>query len=160
MRLPSLRYFITGIFSVSLGLGCGSGGPPLGTVIGTVTMNGEPVRGVNVIFVPEGKGSPSYGGTNKNGEFRLLFNRHRAGAQLGTHNVLIESPEPITDDSGKPINSTPIVKIPKKYRQHGSVRGGRLLGEKNELEFEFGSGNHGGQEQRDFDSMKIFAIRS
>src|ERR1700704_2279939 len=59
----------------SQSIGCGSGnGPPLGTVTGIVTLNDEPVPGVAVTFVPRGKGSPSYGATDENAEYQLLFN--------------------------------------------------------------------------------------
>ena len=122
MHGSSLFFLVASVVTIGFVSGCGSrGGPPLGMVTGTVTLNGEPVSGVNVVFVPEDQGSPSYGGTDENGVYRLMFNQKRAGAELGTHHVLIENREQETDDSGKPIDDTPIVKIPKKYQQPGEL---------------------------------------
>jgi hypothetical protein len=122
MSRSSLFLLVASIVSVSFGSGCGSrGGPPLGTVTGTVTLDGEPVPGVSVTFIPEDRGSPSYGGTDENGVYRLFFNQNRLGAEVGTHNVIIENREPETDDSGKLIDDTPVVKIPKKYQQPGQL---------------------------------------
>ncbi|MDB5385068.1 MAG: hypothetical protein JWM11_714 [Planctomycetaceae bacterium] len=120
MRRSALNGFFISALLATLSLGCGSGnGPPLGTVTGTVTMNGEPVTGVNITFVPKDKGTPSYSGTDENGKYHLMFNHYRAGAELGTHHVLIENSEPETDDNGQPDAVRLIVKIPHKYGQHG-----------------------------------------
>ena len=122
MATRSLPRFFALLALISQTTGCGSAdGPPLGTVTGIVTLNDEPVPGVTVTFVPRGKGSPSYGATDENGEYHLLFNQRRAGAEVGTHDVLIEVPEPATDDSGNPIGSPPKVKIHEKYRQPGAL---------------------------------------
>ena len=72
-----------------------------------------------ITFIPQGKGSPSYGGTNEDGVYRLMFNQNRSGAEIGAHTVIIESPEPETDDSGIRIDEAAVVSIPKKYRQPG-----------------------------------------
>ena len=120
MRQSPLRNLLIAGMSACVGVGCGgSSGPALGTVTGTVTMDGEPVPGVKIVFVPESKGSPSYGATDVYGRYRLLFNQNRAGAQLGSHHVILENVEPTTDDNGQPIGSTPIIKIPEKYAQPG-----------------------------------------
>ena len=84
-------------------------------------MNGTPVPGLNVTFIPEGKGSPSYGGTDENGVYRLMFNRQRTGAELGKHKVVIENREPETDDSGNRILSGVVVTVPQKYSQPGTL---------------------------------------
>ena len=122
MSRHSLFLVVASIVTVSLGSGCGGrSGPALGTVTGKVTLDGEPVPGLSVTFIPEDRGSPSYGGTDENGVYRLYFNQNRVGAELGSHKVIIENREPETDDSGKPIDDTPIVKIPKKYQQPGQL---------------------------------------
>lgn len=120
MRQTSLQFLTTGFLSAVFALGCGGGkGPELATVTGTVLMNGDPVPGVNVIFIPEEGGSPSYGGTDPKGVYRLFFNQSRAGAELGLHRVLIESPEPKTDDSGRLIGERTALRVPARYRQPG-----------------------------------------
>lgn len=105
-----------------LALGCGdNSGPSVGAVTGTITMNGQPVSQVNVTFIPEAKGSPSYGGTDDRGVYRLLYNHKRAGAELGKHNVIIQNREPETDDSGRRILSSATLTIPAKYQQPGTL---------------------------------------
>ncbi len=70
-----------------LATGCG-GDSGLGTVTGRVTMDGEPLSGVLVTFVPQGGGNASTGTTDANGQYRLT---HAAGsgAELGTHTVRV-----------------------------------------------------------------------
>lgn len=122
MRQTSLKFFSTGLLTAALALGCGGGkGPELATVTGTVMLNGDPVPGVNVIFIPQDGGSPSYGGTDPKGVYRLLFNQRRAGAEVGLHSVLIENPDPKTDDSGKLIGEQRAINVPAKYRQPGAL---------------------------------------
>jgi len=122
MTRSSLFFLVASIAVIGFGSGCGSrGGPALGTVTGKVTLDGEPVPGLSITFIPEDRGSPSYGGTDENGEYRLFFNQKRAGAELGSHKVIISNRAPETDDSGWLIDDTPIVKIPKKYQQPGEL---------------------------------------
>lgn len=119
--------------------GCGSGtGPQLGTVTGTITLNGEPAAGVHVTFIPEDSGSPSYGGTDEDGVYRLMFNQKRVGAELGRHKVVIQTPEPQTDDSGNLLQPLPSLKVPGKYQQPGVLTAEVSPGH-NEVDFELDS---------------------
>ena len=86
------------------------------------------------MFVPTEKGSPSYGGTDENGVYQLMFNHQRAGAMLGKHHVIIESPEPETDDAGNRILSAVYVEVPRRYSQPGLLTAEVSAG-KNELNF-------------------------
>lgn len=126
---------------IGMAVGCGAKtGPDLAVVTGVITLDGEPVPGVNVTFIPQGKGSPSYGGTNEEGVYQLMFNQKRSGAEIGTHTVLIECPEPATDDSGQRIDPTPTVMIPPKYRQPGVLTAEVDFG-RNQLDFDLESKN-------------------
>lgn len=97
-------------------VGCGGvKGPEVATVSGTVTLDGKPLPNVNLQFVPEESGgSPSYGGTNADGKYQLLFNQNRKGAMLGKHRVQITTRERKLDEGGNPIGDEP-VKLPAKY---------------------------------------------
>jgi hypothetical protein len=107
---------------ICLSVGCGGNdGPKLGDVTGTITMNGTPLSGVNVTFIPQEKGSPSYGATDEGGKYRLLFTQHRSGAELGKHHVVIKNKEPETDDSGNRILTGIVVTIPEKYGEPGAL---------------------------------------
>lgn len=100
--------------------GCGQSGPKLGQVTGTVTLDGQPVPRASITFAPVEPGPTSMGGTNKDGQYKLLFNTDRQGAVLGKHNVTIRSLEQDTDEDGKPTGDAP-VKIPAKYGQVGAL---------------------------------------
>lgn len=98
--------------------GCGSSGPTLGTVTGTVTLDGKPVSQALVTFISkEPDGTSSFGMTDANGKYRLEFTTERMGAMLGDHDVEIvtkqvsKSEEP---DTGV-VEKTEFVPIPKHY---------------------------------------------
>lgn len=99
-------------------LGCGDGGPELGTVQGRVTLDGKPVPNATLTFIPQFEGSPSYGVTDSNGSYTLAFTDTKNGAMLGSFDVQIEtkkiSKQEMSDDAqGEP---PPFIAIPKKYR--------------------------------------------
>jgi hypothetical protein len=99
--------------------GCDSGGPQLGTVTGKITLDDKPMFGVVVTFVPEG-GSASYGVTDKNGVYTLMFTDTKAGAMVGSHKVTLESPrlsrEEIAEMKAEGQEAPPeISAVPRKY---------------------------------------------
>lgn len=63
--------------------GCGGSGIPTASVTGTVTINGQPVQGVEVMFVPEAKIRPSVGYTDAKGRYRAEFLTTQSGVALG-----------------------------------------------------------------------------
>lgn len=74
---------------LSLLVGCGPGGPALGTVTGTVTLDGAPLADAKLEFQPRGEGSPSYGMTDAQGRYELRYSADRPGAMVGQHVVRI-----------------------------------------------------------------------
>lgn len=98
--------------------GCGPSGPKLGSVTGTVTLDGKPVQGALVTFISKAEnGSSSFGKTDANGKYQLEFSTERFGAMLGAHEVEIatkrvnKSEEP---DTGAVVQKE-IIAIPKHY---------------------------------------------
>lgn len=75
-------------------LGCGSKGdqPELGTVHGTVTLDGQPLVGVAIVFQPD-NGRPSRGMTDAEGKYELIYIRQTKGAKVGPHRVEIAPSE-------------------------------------------------------------------
>lgn len=62
--------------------------PDTAPVTGTVTLDGQPVEGATVAFVPsEGGGRPSSGKTDANGKYELYYTGTIRGATLGSHLV-------------------------------------------------------------------------
>ncbi len=68
---------------LSLLAGCSDGGPELREVTGRVTVDGKPVPGAILTFVPTAGGSPSYGGTDNDGNYKLMFTDTKYGAMVG-----------------------------------------------------------------------------
>lgn len=81
-------------------MGCGSGGPDLGEVSGTVTMDGEPLDNALVTFTPVEGGRSSTGKTDENGNYTLSF-ADRTGALVGTHEVSVMT---LTDVEGEDMS--------------------------------------------------------
>lgn len=84
--------FVRVLLVIGLGtfVGCSESGPKLGTVSGIVTMEGEPVEGALVEFMPDtGRGSTSPERTGSDGRFELQYSVERKGALVGKHQVQI-----------------------------------------------------------------------
>lgn len=123
MRKISLCWSLIAILLVTATVGCGKqDGPELAAVTGQITLDGEPLTRVNLRFVPEQSGgSPSFGGTNASGQYKLLFNAKRQGAMPGKHLVEIEPASLETDENGNPLPNAKVVTIPKKYTKPGAL---------------------------------------
>ncbi len=114
--------------------GCGGGVelPELGTVEGTITLDGSPLAGAVVEFVPDDGGRSSSAATDKAGHYSLRYSAEAAGAVLGKHNVLVigregededvvdegpEIPDEYGDDLGESESSgdLPLPLVPARY---------------------------------------------
>jgi hypothetical protein len=74
----------------------------MGTVRGTVTLDGKPLAGVIVEFTPlERHGAPSYGRTDEDGYYELRFSVTRDGAFLGKQRVRFRIDQSY-DEGGNP----------------------------------------------------------
>jgi len=60
-----------GLLALTLALGCGGGGPVVEKVTGVVTLDGKPVEGATVTFVPGAGGLFASGLTATDGTFTL-----------------------------------------------------------------------------------------
>lgn len=126
MNLPrptmSAKSAFVAIFCLCL-VGCSGVGdaPDLGLVMGTVTMEGEPLSGVQVTFQPE-QGRPAFGVTNASGQYELTYIRDTRGCKIGRCKVIIGSEEERLDNTGgdtdseEPYQSAPVdTRIPARY---------------------------------------------
>ncbi|MBL8811731.1 MAG: carboxypeptidase regulatory-like domain-containing protein [Planctomycetaceae bacterium] len=72
--------------------GCGGDDtPPLGEVSGTITLDGEPLEGVIVVFKPE-SGRAATGTTDASGQYTLEFSYQVPGCKVGANKVHLEWP--------------------------------------------------------------------
>jgi hypothetical protein len=88
-RTTCLAVSLFSCLGLLLAAGCGDSGPELGTVAGTVTLDGKPVPKATLEFQPGPGGSPSYGTTDENGHFEMLYALGKPGALVGEHVVRI-----------------------------------------------------------------------
>ena len=93
-------------------VGCGGADyGDLGRVSGTVTMDGTPLPGAQVVFSPA-NGRPSMGITDAQGKYQLIYIRDTLGAALGEHRVEITTvQESVSDTDAGPVKEP----IPAKY---------------------------------------------
>jgi len=105
--------------------GCGgkTDQPDLGQVTGTVTLDGEPVSGIAVVFSPV-DGRPARGTTNPEGKYDLIYIRQTRGTKIGRNRVEIAPSEEGDDESAdaegdestpKPKTKSGKPKIPARY---------------------------------------------
>ncbi|MCH5373622.1 MAG: hypothetical protein JJ992_06570 [Planctomycetes bacterium] len=95
-------------FVVLVVAGCGGGGVRLAEVSGTVTVDGKPVKGLEVAFDPQGEGAgSSLGYTQADGKYELFYAGGKKGAAVGMHTVRVTAAE--TDEGPATIQ------IPAKY---------------------------------------------
>jgi hypothetical protein len=111
--------------------GCGTSGPKLGTVVGTVTLDGQPLNEASVEFQPA-EGSASYGRTDATGHYELSFGGDNKGAVPGEHTVRITLPS--AGDSG-----TAAPQLPTKYNTDSELTATVKEGA-NTLDFDLTSG--------------------
>jgi len=81
--------------NVCLISGCSGPGdtPDMGTVTGTVKMDGKPLSNALITFVPldHEKARQSVGTTDENGDYELKYSLRETGAMLGKHKVTIST---------------------------------------------------------------------
>ena len=110
------RYLsITHIGVLALVLCCGCGGIQTEPVSGVVTLDGDPLTGVQVIFYPvEGDRKNSVGTTDETGAYSLNYTRHDVGAIVGEYKVLIS--KRVSTDKGE------IETLPKKFNRESNFK--------------------------------------
>ena len=135
--------------AVLIGLGLtGCGGPDFQTapVSGKVTLDGDPVADIQVLFQPTGvgEGEPgpgSRGLTGADGRYKLeTMDGSRNGAVPGTHKVMLSYVDPNADPDAETGEGgeepPPVFKLPPKARD-GSLKYTVPEGGTDEADFEF-----------------------
>lgn len=90
---------------VSISPGCGDG-VKLVPVEGTVTLDGEPLEGATLSFVPIAGGQVSTSGTDitgPDGNFKMTF-KGRNGLSPGKYRVMVSKTEEIAPPNGREIH--------------------------------------------------------
>lgn len=116
------RLKVVGLVSliIALGAGCSSRGPEIAYVEGRVTLDGEPLVGATIVFVPE-NGRPSGAATGADGKYVLNFANGRKGAVPGTNTVRIMTlRDADQDDNGRSIPGRPET-VPAHYNSETTL---------------------------------------
>src|SRR5260370_18785229 len=89
MRIRMRFALLVSVFFVAIltTVGCGKGN--VTKVEGVVTLDGKPLPGATLSFVPVGEGKPAFGRTDNVGSFRLTTFRTDDGALPGEYQVVI-----------------------------------------------------------------------
>ena len=69
--------------------GCSGKNENLSEVTGVVTLDGQPLPDAVIVFSPTAGGTTSYGRTDNDGKFRMLFRDNVYGAWIGENVVRI-----------------------------------------------------------------------
>jgi len=105
-------------------VGCSSGPkdlPKLGTVTGTITLDGKPLPQVTVVFESE-SGRSAFGATDEQGRYELLYTGNAKGAVMGPNLVRINSR---TDAPPGPDWKDP---IPARYNSRSELKADVVAG--------------------------------
>ncbi len=103
MRMPKPWALLALLLCPALLTTAGCGGPGLSKVQGVVTLDGAPLSGATVSFMPVGQGRAAAGMTDGDGSFQLTTFRTDDGALPGDYRVIVvlddqERKEVITDE--------------------------------------------------------------
>ena len=110
---------------VGLVVGCG-GGHEIGTVSGTVTLDGEPLADARINFQPSGDtrnpGIGSFGRTNAKGEYSLtLIDEKGEGAIVGRHRVMIKAVRAGNADPADDKQRAGADRVPPEYNINSTL---------------------------------------
>ncbi len=114
-------------------LGCGGGRSDLGRVSGMVTLDGQPLPNATVIFQPDAAGPASYGLTDSQGLYTMMYDHSTRGAVIGPHTVRITTFQEGDSDAEPPIPAAP-EKLPAKFNRTSELREEIRAGN-NEIDF-------------------------
>ncbi|PQO31424.1 carboxypeptidase regulatory-like domain-containing protein [Blastopirellula marina] len=103
-------------------IGCGGSGPQLGTVEGSVTLDGKPLPGAIVSFRPVEGGRTAEGMTDESGHFIIEFAAGSKGALVGDHEIRVTTfREKVIGDNGRVEDPGMPEKVPRKYNDQSEL---------------------------------------
>jgi hypothetical protein len=99
MRLIPRSVRVVGLVALPVLLtlaGCKGDYPEMSRVTGTVTYKGKPVPNMMVNFLPP-DGRPSWGKTDAQGKYEMVYDADYKGAKVGRHKVFFTAPATTID---------------------------------------------------------------
>jgi hypothetical protein len=111
---------------LSLVAGCGESGPQVAPVSGRVTLDGKALALADVSFQPADSQRASYGRTDDDGRYQLMYKRGQPGAIAGEHTVRIWVSRELVPNPPR---------IPARYDTQTDLRREVKAGEDNVFDF-------------------------
>lgn len=132
-KVPGYQSSLVSLFLACVCAGCGgkSDLPPLGTVSGTVLLDGKPEAGIKVFFESATVARMAIGETDKEGKYTLNYSADAKGAPVGKCKVKFDQPM-------QPEKGIHFSKLPRKYMMEPQFEKDVAAG-KNEFNFELSS---------------------
>ncbi|WP_339733296.1 hypothetical protein [uncultured Gimesia sp.] len=121
--MPGRRLILCGILLLTVGCGGVSDAPDRRVVKGSVTLNGEPLEGAVIRFLPQPAG-PVAAGKIINGMYEIS---NKGGVPLGKHRVEIKgTPILPADTEGKSLGeidaaTKPAIPVPEKFNSKSEL---------------------------------------
>lgn len=101
--------------------GCGGGRSDLGQVQGVVLLDGQALPDATVVFQPDAAGPASFGRTNAEGRYTMLYDHGTRGAVIGMHTVKITTFQEGDRDADPPLVAAP-ERLPDRYHRASELR--------------------------------------
>lgn len=123
----SFAVFLPCVFVIASTLGCGDSQFEYAPVSGKVTLDGEPVSGARVVFMPQASGDSreagpySNGETDEQGNFELssVATDPHDGAVVGNHRIVISTRKTHLDPDNRDIEIIDVPEsIPRPYTNY------------------------------------------
>jgi len=104
--------------------GCGQANENLASVTGTITLDGHPLADAQVVFSPVSGGTTSYGRTDEDGQYEMVFSDYESGAWLGVNKVQVSTGD--VDGEGGPGKPE---RVPVTYNRNTALSEEVIAGE-------------------------------
>ncbi|MEW4486866.1 carboxypeptidase regulatory-like domain-containing protein [Thalassoglobus sp. JC818] len=114
--------------------GCGGSDNDLQRVTGKVTLDGQPLPDAFVVFAPKEGGTTSYGKTDSQGVYEMMFSDDEKGAWVGVNVVKIS-----TGDVGSGNSAGAKEKVPAVYNMSSTLTADVAATGSNEFNFDLKS---------------------
>lgn len=129
-RFPAICFVITLLWLI----GCSGRRSDLAAVSGVVTWDGAPLPRATLVFQPDAAGPASYGLTDEDGRYTLMYNQGVEGAVIGMHTVKITTFQEKDPDADPPIPAAPEI-LPPRYNRNSELRVEVVRTKMNRLDF-------------------------
>jgi hypothetical protein len=118
--------------------GCTDSRSDLATVSGVVTLDGQPLPQATLVFQPQANGPASFGITDQQGRYTMMYKQGVPGAVVGSHTVKITTFQEGDRDASPPIAPGPEI-LPARYHGSSELTAEVAASKKNKIDFTLSS---------------------